>query len=187
MIINCAIPDPVKHSRDDRCGWVYVLDNDMGHYKIGRTASLNARMKQLHVHLPFPVSIAYCFLTDDCHRDEKALHLIFADKRLNGEWFALDLDDFGFIYEMANYSGYWETRSGEMELDPMHIYARPREDDVWPDFHIVEEESIWECAEAVEEREERERYDEYVREYEAEAHAEVAGDHYEEEDDEYAY
>lgn len=120
-------------------GWVYVLDNGMGHYKIGSTARLKNRMKRLRIQLPFPVSVAYCFLDSDHVETEKTLHDIFKGKRMNGEWFALDLDDFEEIYEMAGYSGFWESRSGDLMPDPFMPAKLMPEPDAWPDIHISDE------------------------------------------------
>lgn len=124
-----------RRSRDDRSGWIYVLDNGMGHYKIGRTFYFAKRMKQLHVHLPFPVTVAYCFHDDDCISTEKWLHKKLSHRRLNGEWFALDIDDFAIIYELASYTGYWESRSGEFLPDPF----MPANPDNWLEIHISDE------------------------------------------------
>lgn len=106
-------------------GWIYVLDNGMGHYKIGKTIHPTLRIKQLSIQLPFPVTIAYIFRDENHHEAEKALHALFAPKRLNGEWFELDpIDDIGRIQELADWSGWYEVDGG-FRPDPFQTFLRP--------------------------------------------------------------
>lgn len=115
----------------DTSGWVYVLDDLQGHYKIGKGKDLNRRVKQLRIQLPYPVALHYAFQTPNCHADEKTLHEQFKDKRLNGEWFGLELDDLGAIYDFANYEGLYEW-CGKLVRDPMFnplALSRPNDDD----------------------------------------------------------
>lgn len=158
--------EPTEHRRrDDRSGWIYVLDNGMGHYKIGRTFHFGKRMKQLHIHLPFPVTVAYCFHDEDCVETEKALHEILAHRRLNGEWFALELDDFKEIYEMAGYNGYWESKSGEFLLDPFGVLPElSAVNDCWPDLHVTDEYEDFE-SEPYDAEAEMAQMEELYREY----------------------
>ncbi len=99
-------------------GWIYVLDDQLGHYKIGKAADLNRRVKQLRIQLPYPVTIHYAFQTTDQHSDEQVLHELFATKRLNGEWFRLDLEDLATIYEHCDFTGFYEW-GGQLVADPL--------------------------------------------------------------------
>jgi len=99
-------------------GWVYVLDDRMGHFKIGCAVNLDRRIRQLKILLPFPVIVAYAFETDNPRQVEAMLHQRFADKRLNGEWFALNDNpktkdyDFIFITDIARNTGIFENIDG---------------------------------------------------------------------------
>lgn len=99
-------------------GWIYVLDNCLGHYKIGRTNELHTRMKQLHIQLPFRVILYYAYQVDNAIQAEQELHDFYHERRLNGEWFALTEDDLDQIAFFANYSGVYESQ-GEYKYDPL--------------------------------------------------------------------
>ncbi|CAG9183914.1 GIY-YIG nuclease family protein [Cupriavidus respiraculi] len=71
-----------------RTGVVYVLQSAYGH-KVGRTRNVPARMRAFGVHLPFLYTIPLCAWFDDCVAAESYYHAVFADKRINGEWFDL--------------------------------------------------------------------------------------------------
>ena len=110
-------------SRKER-GWIYVLDDGMGHHKIGWAYNLDQRVKWLKIQLPFKVRVAYAFETDNPRQVESMLHRYFAGKRLNGEWFALNDDpksrdgwDFAVISYLANDSGIFENIDGKWYKD----------------------------------------------------------------------
>ena len=80
---------------------VYILHDGQGHYKIGKTTDLENRMKALAIQLPFKCEQVGLFgpmTVERMHKAERELHVHFASKRLNGEWFALDQDDLNWIY-----------------------------------------------------------------------------------------
>lgn len=68
--------------------FVYVLRSGP-YYKIGRTKDFNQRISQLRIQLPFEVELFKVINTDDCAKLEKCLHQIYAEERVNGEWFEL--------------------------------------------------------------------------------------------------
>jgi hypothetical protein len=73
-------------------GVVYVLKSAFG-FKVGRTRNVPARMRAFGVHLPFVYTIPLCAWFDDCHVAERRYHDMFAEKRINGEWFDLNESD----------------------------------------------------------------------------------------------
>ena len=73
-------------------GVVYVLKSAYG-FKVGRTGNIPSRMRAFGVQLPFIYSILMCVWFDDCHAAERRYHDMFANKRINGEWFDLDNSD----------------------------------------------------------------------------------------------
>lgn len=89
--------------QEKREAWVYLLRSVSGHYKIGRAIDPNNRLKTFHVMLPFEVEFDCLIKSDDSEYVtlERSLHKRFADKRINGEWFALDSDDVAYIRELA--------------------------------------------------------------------------------------
>lgn len=72
--------------------WIYVLDDGLGHYKIGRTDNLDVRVRNLGIQLPIKARVALAFQVDDAASAERYFHLFFEYLRCNGEWFRLDRD-----------------------------------------------------------------------------------------------
>lgn len=78
------------YERRFQLSYVYLVKNNQDLYKIGRTKELARRMKRFDVKLPFPVETIVLIETCDPAAEEKLWHTRFADKRIDGEWFALD-------------------------------------------------------------------------------------------------
>ena len=74
-----------------RKGHVYLAKADTGHYKIGLSKRPEKRIKHFDTQMPVDVVMVYSFPATDCYAAEKALHEEYADVRVNGEWFDLDL------------------------------------------------------------------------------------------------
>ena len=83
----------LARSRDGRAGFVYVLKSESGTYKIGRTKNPDDRLRTFSVKLPFAVEYEALIYSSDMIALERDLHLRFADKRVNGEWFTLNEQD----------------------------------------------------------------------------------------------
>ena len=73
-------------------GFVYLIKSGR-HFKIGKANSVEARHRQLKVQLPQAAEVVHRIKTDDPYGIESYWHRRFADKRLNGEWFALSADE----------------------------------------------------------------------------------------------
>ncbi len=91
------------HARVDGLEYVYIIqDIDVtGYYKIGRTSSPYRRFGDFTAKFPFRFKIVMLFVVADSGRTEKGMHRFFAEKRRNGEWFALDDDDLEWLYSFA--------------------------------------------------------------------------------------
>ena len=75
-------------------GYVYLVRDHGGCYKIGRTTNLQRRIwDQISPVLPYPLELVAALATETPASLESTLHLIFDEKRLGGEWFKLTNDD----------------------------------------------------------------------------------------------
>ena len=83
-------------------GWIYLIRSEHGHYKIGKSSQGTRRAHNFTIQLPFSVEVIHQFSTPDCDALEKTLHLRYAKKRINGEWFNLDIADVAEIGKMES-------------------------------------------------------------------------------------
>jgi len=76
-------------------GCIYIgCDLSRAAYKIGRTNNPTRRQHEIRKMNPTFIIIDYlCFFAQDSYKTEKMLHALFAQKRIDGEWFNLNYDD----------------------------------------------------------------------------------------------
>jgi hypothetical protein len=77
-------------------GYVYFIKSDFG-YKIGMTSDIKKRLQTFSVKLPFAFSLHSYAQSNRYSELEKSLHLAISDKRINGEWFLINEDDWRII------------------------------------------------------------------------------------------
>ena len=90
----------VKSSKNPTIGFVYLIWSQYG-YKIGKAISVKNRSKLFEVKLPFPIRVESYAKFSDHTQAERSLHLHFQEKRMEGEWFALEDIDVAFIKSLG--------------------------------------------------------------------------------------
>jgi len=80
-------------------GIIYILKCERTKlYKIGLTSTkIDSRLKSLKTANPSISLVKYYSGITDIYSEEKKLHNLFADKRIDGEWFELDDSDLNTI------------------------------------------------------------------------------------------
>ena len=89
----------VRHSK--RHGYVYLVDSQVGYFKIGRSSEPVERFRKFDVMLPYDMMVIALIETPDMNKLEKELHKRFAEWRIRGEWFALNPQQVLFIKRIA--------------------------------------------------------------------------------------
>lgn len=76
-------------------GFIYLLTDQQGHYKIGHTKTLDKRIYQLGTQPPFEIKLLKSCWVPHRQDVEKWLHKICEQYRMRGEWFKFDDQELG--------------------------------------------------------------------------------------------
>ena len=87
-------------------GFVYLMQADTGHYKIGRSVDPVKRLKVFNTEMPVQVNMLHVFPADNAIEAEAQLHHEFRDKRYMGEWFSLEPADIRYIGGIIEFSNH---------------------------------------------------------------------------------
>ena len=69
-------------------GYVYLIGTPIFRwYKIGKSKTPEIRIKNLGILLPFKIHVIGVWKADNHHLMESSLHELYAERRINGEWF----------------------------------------------------------------------------------------------------
>ena len=75
--------------------YVYIIGREEGPVKVGVTSSLDARLATIQTGCHFKIDLLYFRQfrnRDHALEHERNFHAVYAQNRLAGEWFDLDLD-----------------------------------------------------------------------------------------------
>lgn len=95
---------------------VYLIEHELGPVKIGRSNSPVRRLNDLDVG-PYQLRLIGILHSDDSAKLESELHIRFQNKKIRGEWFALDVDDVEYIFN--------EYDPGNEVYDPSVVSKNP--------------------------------------------------------------
>ena len=88
---------PVKNPPQDT--FVYLIENEQGHIKIGFSGNPDKRLSQLKTGCP-SAKLLHKFI--GAMQDEKHLHSLFSGKNIDKEWFRLNGSDIEEIKDYFN-------------------------------------------------------------------------------------
>lgn len=83
--------------RKTKAGHVYLVKSENGLCKIGCSGDYQNRMRSFLSLFPFKVELLHVIATDDMYSLERRLHVLFEERRKQGEWFELDSADIEYI------------------------------------------------------------------------------------------
>ncbi len=95
--IAASYADTILYEDQHRKGFVYILEGQGGAYKIGRTFNPHERLKSWQTKMPYPPAHLHTIACENCIKAEIQLHKMYAEKRVNGEWFALNAEDVAYL------------------------------------------------------------------------------------------
>lgn len=75
--------------------YIYVIGAENGPVKIGITNNLSSRLSAIQTGCPFKAVIWFVkpiFSRDLASTHERAVHSVYREKRLSGEWFDIDAE-----------------------------------------------------------------------------------------------
>ena len=103
--------------RQKRAGYVYAIHSHGPFYKIGCSFDVNQRLATLQTGNPLKLRIVGTFKVDDVYSLEEKIHKLLDDRRINGEWFAMDDDSWAiFAREVGDFDKFnkaYEKKTGK--------------------------------------------------------------------------
>lgn len=100
----------------DLGGYVYILHTKHG-YKVGKTKNDIERIRTINTMMPVDVFRVDVFHTRNRHIAEKFIHSLFAEKRMKGEWFEVNIVDVQEIgYILREMSNAWYSTEKTMDM-----------------------------------------------------------------------
>jgi|JYMV01.1.fsa_nt_gi uncharacterized membrane protein YkvA (DUF1232 family)/predicted GIY-YIG superfamily endonuclease len=83
-------------------GYVYLIREEGGKYKIGRTKDVPTRFNTLSIQIPQEIKVVWRIQCHDHKRAEEKLHRKYKFRRTKGEWFALSPEQVHEITQLTD-------------------------------------------------------------------------------------
>jgi len=81
--------EPSTPKERDTFGYIYLVQADTGHCKIGSSQPVARRIQQLQSANPSPHVLLHQYPSANAQLEERRLHKKFEHRRVRSEWFAL--------------------------------------------------------------------------------------------------
>lgn len=86
--------DELDFKRFSKIGYVYFIKEKLTNtIKIGRSQNLERRLRMFIADFPFKIELIHYIKTDNYEQIELEFHKFFKRKRVNGEWFKLEIEE----------------------------------------------------------------------------------------------
>ncbi|HPC93163.1 MAG TPA: GIY-YIG nuclease family protein [Myxococcota bacterium] len=89
----------ISAGKGRNAGIVYLIQEEYGAVKIGKTISLSRRLATLESQIPYKLTVLLAIESPNMHKVESELHERFSHLRFNGEWFHLSDKDIQSVIE----------------------------------------------------------------------------------------
>jgi hypothetical protein len=83
-------------------GWVYVIGDTYGNYKIGFTNDFEKRLNSYRTSMPNEPEVIAIIKTKDMSGLEKRLHNKYKDRHIKNEWFKLTKSDLEYLKSLES-------------------------------------------------------------------------------------
>lgn len=90
--------EQIRKTTDDGSGYVYLIGSSIPNmYKIGKAMNVKVRIGQHMRDYPISMWFEHYIWVTNRHKAERYLLSLFADRKMQGEWFRLDSDSVAWI------------------------------------------------------------------------------------------
>ncbi|MDJ0579368.1 GIY-YIG nuclease family protein [Crocosphaera sp.] len=119
-------------------GWIYLIQAEgTEKYKIGRSQNPHQRLQYLQTSSPILLKLVFTQWTINCFALEKALHEIYKEKRLHGEWFHLSEHIRYFITTEIKTMLYFHEDVSFFPGELINEFYTTKLAEKWEDSHII--------------------------------------------------
>lgn len=102
--VDSARSAALESSKPVDRGVIYLLQSNVGYYKIGKSMNLDRRVGQHLRNYPVSLDVIHVVPVLRMTRCELYLLSLFAEKKMQGEWFLLSDDDVAWICSLDTFA-----------------------------------------------------------------------------------